>query len=438
MNWELLPTGPNGIDGPTSWTFCLMEWQGMVLAGCDSVIGTSEQASGVAAWDGVNWRPLGEAPPYILALAPAEDGGVLALSFAETPTKVYRYDGVAWTLVGLGPADVFDEWRVCLAEYQGKVIVGFAGPNGNGLPSLYVLENGISVPWVQMEYYSYSSGVTSMIIHEGRLVVAGDFNRIGSVYANSIASWDGQTWRPFGGGIYLHSHDFVIDIEDVCAIDGVLHVANYGYSIDEWMGPVARWSGTEWVHLGQPQSFTWAWAVEGQCSEVVCGGYDLDTEGCANFSRCAPTGAPWTAWQPDDQTVFPGMSATFAGVAAAGHAVAYQWYKDGEALSDGPTAHGSVVCGSHDAWLTLLGCRGQDKGLYWCVVSNGCGTDESRHASLTVCVADVNSDGFVNGDDFDLFAGWYEEAVVFADFNGDGFVNGDDYDEFAQRFDGGC
>lgn len=54
------------------------------------------------------------------------------------------------------------------------------------------------------------------------------------------------------------------------------------------------------------------------------------------------------------------------------------------------------------------------------------------------CPADVNWDGFVNGDDFDMFAENYDAGVRCADVNGDGFVNDDDFDAFASWFDAGC
>lgn len=56
----------------------------------------------------------------------------------------------------------------------------------------------------------------------------------------------------------------------------------------------------------------------------------------------------------------------------------------------------------------------------------------------TGCLADFNSDGFVNGDDYDLFADAFEVGFLAADLNRDGFVNGDDYDLFAEAFDAGC
>jgi hypothetical protein len=54
------------------------------------------------------------------------------------------------------------------------------------------------------------------------------------------------------------------------------------------------------------------------------------------------------------------------------------------------------------------------------------------------CPADINTDGFVNGDDYDAFADAFDAADTTADFDSNGFVNGDDYDAFADAFDQGC
>jgi photosystem II stability/assembly factor-like uncharacterized protein len=54
------------------------------------------------------------------------------------------------------------------------------------------------------------------------------------------------------------------------------------------------------------------------------------------------------------------------------------------------------------------------------------------------CPADLDQNGFVNGDDCDVFAAAFEGGEAAADFNGDGFVNGDDYDLFAGVFEAGC
>ncbi len=64
--------------------------------------------------------------------------------------------------------------------------------------------------------------------------------------------------------------------------------------------------------------------------------------------------------------------------------------------------------------------------------------DDIAFAFDAYCPGDFNLDGFVNGDDYDAFASYFDIADRCADFNGDGFVNGDDYDAFASYFDAGC
>ncbi|NUQ53935.1 MAG: hypothetical protein HUU19_14725 [Phycisphaerales bacterium] len=77
-------------------------------------------------------------------------------------------------------------------------------------------------------------------------------------------------------------------------------------------------------------------------------------------------------------------------------------------------------------------------GLTEAVYSDSNGSFQYANVITFYCPADVNADGFVNGDDYDAFASAFDVADAEADFNGDGFVNGDDYDAFASAFDGGC
>ena len=59
-------------------------------------------------------------------------------------------------------------------------------------------------------------------------------------------------------------------------------------------------------------------------------------------------------------------------------------------------------------------------------------------AQETLCVGDYNHDGYVNGNDYDAFAEFFEVGDHRADINHDGYVNGNDYDDFASAFENGC
>jgi hypothetical protein len=53
------------------------------------------------------------------------------------------------------------------------------------------------------------------------------------------------------------------------------------------------------------------------------------------------------------------------------------------------------------------------------------------------CHADIDHNGFVNGDDQDLFQVFLEAGDYRADFDDNSFVNGDDFDAFAIAFNAG-
>lgn len=54
------------------------------------------------------------------------------------------------------------------------------------------------------------------------------------------------------------------------------------------------------------------------------------------------------------------------------------------------------------------------------------------------CLPDLNSDGFINFADFDLFVALFEQGSAASDFNGDGFLDFSDFDTFVTAFERGC
>ncbi len=60
------------------------------------------------------------------------------------------------------------------------------------------------------------------------------------------------------------------------------------------------------------------------------------------------------------------------------------------------------------------------------------------HAIVPRCLADFDGNSYVNGDDFDSFAGLFEAGDPGADIDENSFVNGDDFDLFAAAFGSGC
>ena len=70
--------------------------------------------------------------------------------------------------------------------------------------------------------------------------------------------------------------------------------------------------------------------------------------------------------------------------------------------------------------------------------SNASVVTASDVAAAFRCPADYDSNGFVNGDDFDLFALDFYFGLPASDWDANGFVNGDDFDGFSAAFVAGC
>ncbi|MCC6970801.1 MAG: hypothetical protein IT434_11350 [Phycisphaerales bacterium] len=99
-----------------------------------------------------------------------------------------------------------------------------------------------------------------------------------------------------------------------------------------------------------------------------------------------------------------------------------------------PLADGTFVFTADNAIYSFNPSTGGTTPLY----SDSQASFQFANVVTFYCPADVNADGFVNGDDYDVFASFFDTADAEADFNADGFVNGDDYDAFATAFDAGC
>ncbi|MBX3380666.1 MAG: hypothetical protein KF805_11285 [Phycisphaeraceae bacterium] len=151
--------------------------------------------------------------------------------------------------------------------------------------------------------------------------------------------------------------------------------------------------------------------------------------------------SPAITQQPESTSANP--DAVFTLLAAPGDA-AYQWRKNGNPLSDGPTPSGSTITGSQTKTLTIHNSHPADAGSYDAMVSNSCGSTISDAATLSVCAGDLNGDGLVDDADFVLFLAGYNILDCAdpsmppgcpADLNSDGLVDDTDFQIFVPAYD---
>lgn len=140
--------------------------------------------------------------------------------------------------------------------------------------------------------------------------------------------------------------------------------------------------------------------------------------------------------QPQGTVASIGSTIVLSGEAVATAPIGYQWFRFGQALSDG-----GRINGAQTPLLTIAGAEFQDTGMYMLRATTACGYTDSAGAAVTVardCPADLNADGFVDAIDYDGFITAWLTSDLPADFNGDEFVDAIDYDEFVSAFLSGC
>ncbi len=171
--------------------------------------------------------------------------------------------------------------------------------------------------------------------------------------------------------------------------------------------------------------------------------------------------SPAIAVPPAPVTTCPGSSASFR-IDAVGAGLSYQWQRETApgsntyvALSDGPTAPwdgnapgiGAVVSGSTTPLLTVAADTSASRHLsgphairYRCSASNGCGSDTSAPAALSL-LPDLNLSGAVDTPDLTIVLGDFGHAVTpytSGDVTGDGFVSTSDLTALLGSFGSTC
>ncbi len=217
----------------------------------------------------------------------------------------------------------------------------------------------------------------------------------------------GDTWRWDGGGWTRVATCGPSPRRGAgMAYDGIRHRVVLFGGLDESrsvrVSDTWLWDGSSWQPLPSsgPTPRGWhAMANNPQCgTDVVFGGTGgtLDDGPFLSDTWELITGGAAIDYQPANQTVIQGRSATFFVIGSFLAGARYQWRRNAVPLDDD-----GRVSGTATPVLTISPLLADDAASYDVVVETACGTLASDPASLAVvCPCDFNYDGAITSQDF--------------------------------------
>ena len=292
QNWDTGVFGP-GLDGQV---------QAMTVAGTNLYVGGwfttpgSTNANYIATWNGVSWSALGDGPGgpvYALAVSGNKlyAGGWLFSKGGGTYSNyVAMWDGASWSTLGTGS----DGYVNALAVSGGNL---YAGGYFTNMGS--VAANNVAV-WNGTSWSPLGAGlgetVYALAASGANVYAGGYFTNAGVVAANRIAMWNGSSWSALGNGVTsLNGYASV----NALALSGAnLYAGGYFTSAGTVAAnSIAKWNGNSWSALdgglGEEYISVDALAIGG--TNVYVGGTFTKAGAVAANDIAVWDGASWSA-----------------------------------------------------------------------------------------------------------------------------------------------
>jgi hypothetical protein len=372
----------------------------------------------VARLSSGTWFPMpGLGTAGVNQLARLPDGRVIAaVGNAFAPLAVW--DGNLWTSFGSSSQFFSAVDRVQVLS-TGEVVA-----SGNS-----VIRRWTGRGWVEM-----GTGVNGPImamrpLPDGRLLVAGAFNKAGGISCTGLAVWlGGSQWAAFGDPLSAQGQAPSVWSLDILPNGNVVvggFLFNAGAVNADY---VARWDGQQWNALPLHVDGICEGVLATRHGSVVLSGRFFTAGGFAadGIAHWSPTGQPQlSAPQILNPAAAGGTLVISASVATTSSPISVQWFRNGATLTNGPGGAGptaSVVFGavqtgiaaSSPLYLTITNTDPSLAGRYSVRVSSACGSTLSEEVDVDVplvCDGDLNKDGLVDDADFSVFVIGYDQLV---------------------------
>lgn len=245
----------------------------------------------VSKYNGINWQAVGNGFPNAGHHLKKIDSVLYGVAYQPQIDSnwLYKFDGINFNKMGEGTylttaAIGFSQTNNLynIIKYNGKIVVcGEFDRVGNKHISGIMQWNGI-------QWDSLGSGLSgningtapvmyphSLCILGTDLIVGGNFKLAGGQIANGVARWDGTQWHSIGNG-------FNGTVYAVCEFGGALYAGgDFTMSGTTQLHAIAKWDGTNWIDPGfklfynNPANYTFIHSLEVLNNNlIISGGFD--------------------------------------------------------------------------------------------------------------------------------------------------------------------
>lgn len=289
-------TGLHSGAGTSGILTALDAHDGIYIGGTFEYINGIE-ATSIAFWDGTTWKMLGK------GLKNSGEPGVVYSLLADGD-KLYA--GGRFDYAGETQTSGLAVWNKASGSWSAVGSEGDPGADGN---------------------------INSIIKHNNKIYVAGDFGEINGVTASNIAMWDGNTWAEVGGGINGEVHS-------IKQIDGKIYaVGNFSQAGAQPAENMAVFDGTDWEEFAGGSDGAVV-AIEAVGNAILVGGEfsQLDGENISYLGEW--DGTQW-------KKISPGPTGEVTKIRAANNGYIVSGHFTGIGIDDAP----GLAFRENNAWV---------------------------------------------------------------------------------------
>jgi trimeric autotransporter adhesin len=256
----------------------------------------------IAKWDHQNWSDVGIGIDGTLIHTLAFDSAGNLYAGGEFDTikgipvnNIIKWDGTAWSSVGSGVNDGY----VGALTIDGNGNIYAALTSDGGSPYSIIKWDGTA--WSTLG--TLHGGINSLAIdNKGNLYAYGWFDTVNTVIAHNIAKWDGKSWSALGAGLRGSESSYFSDAYNMRFNGKDLYVIGTFDSAGSVAAQnIAKWDGNSWSTVGN-QTFLGVSNLETDSlgNIYLCGTTFPDKTNVAKWD-----GTTWT-FLDDGRNIYPG------------------------------------------------------------------------------------------------------------------------------------